>query len=380
MGFFNSCLRQCTKIKMSSKDPLQSVVLNLELSHWCSVKDHIWNSDYRPVTSGEPTHDWEFKIQDGAKADMRHYIEKIVIKLHESFAEPVKEFTKPPFVVRESGYGNFEIVVDIFFKGFNVKDPARKTQLQYNLFLQPSLESLRSGNKKELKRENTYIGQRILTVSHKDPGIIKRLVKGGGVLQKSNTSSLKINTSGQDVGQHSSSGSISTTSNSHKHSSSSQKASASSSSSSKTKGSSSSSSSSKSSKSEHHHHRESSSHHHHSSSKSKSSHERDKSSSSTTPTASKSSSESTKDKAKKPVNETFKNLFGEPIKRRESSSKTKEVKDEKPNSSSKTSTSTSSSSSSKSSSKSDDKKTTKQQKCYTYQTNQFKQYKFQSQN
>ena len=40
------------------------------------------------------------------------------------------EFTKPPFVVRESGYGNFEIVVDIFFKGFNVKDPARKTQLQ----------------------------------------------------------------------------------------------------------------------------------------------------------------------------------------------------------------------------------------------------------
>ena len=68
----------------------QSVVLNLELSHWCSVKDHIWNSDYRPVTSGEPTHDWEFKIQDGAKADMRHYIEKIVIKLHETFAEPVK--------------------------------------------------------------------------------------------------------------------------------------------------------------------------------------------------------------------------------------------------------------------------------------------------
>ena len=75
---------------MSSKDPMQSVVLNLELSHWCSVKEHIWNSDYRPVNSGEPTHDWEFKIKDGANGDMRHYIEKIVIKLHETFAEPVK--------------------------------------------------------------------------------------------------------------------------------------------------------------------------------------------------------------------------------------------------------------------------------------------------
>ena len=163
---------------MSSKDPMQSVVLNLELSHWCSVKEHIWNSDYRPVNSGEPTHDWEFKIKAGANGDMRHYIEKIVIRLHETFAEPVKEFTKPPFVVNESGYGNFEIVVEIYFKGFNAKDPSRKTQLQYNLFLQPSLESLRTGNKKDLKRENTYIGQRILTINHTDPGIIKRLVKG----------------------------------------------------------------------------------------------------------------------------------------------------------------------------------------------------------
>jgi hypothetical protein len=88
------------------------------------------------------------------------------------------EFTKPPYVVRESGYGNFEINVDIYFKGIKDKDPARRTQMQYSLFLSPSLEALSSGNKDKLKRENTYTQRRLVTLSHKDPSVIKRLIKG----------------------------------------------------------------------------------------------------------------------------------------------------------------------------------------------------------
>ena len=53
--------------------------------------------------------------------------------------------------------------------------------MQYNLFLSPSLEAL-SGNKDKLKRENTYTQRRLVTLSHKDPSVIKRLVKGGGKL------------------------------------------------------------------------------------------------------------------------------------------------------------------------------------------------------
>jgi len=312
---------------MSSKE-MQSVNLNLELSHWCKVKDDMWNTEKQPISGSEPTHEWEFKIKDANSGDMRHYIEKIVINLHETFAEPVQEFTKPPFVVRESGYGNFEIIVDIYFKGLVAKDPARKIQIPYQLFLNPSLEQIRSGNKDKLKRENTFTNRRIITVSHKDPNFIKKLVKGGGQLKPSSIAALKINTN-QDQ-QISSSSSSSVLTNKHSSNSSSQK----SSSTSKTKSSSSLSSSKSSSKSEHRdHHRDS--HHHHSSSKSKSSHERDK----TTTTPSKSTSDSTKEKAKKP--DTFKNLFGEPIKKKESSSKAKEViKDATP----KTSNSSSSSS------------------------------------
>ena len=81
-------------------------------------------------------------------------------------------------MVRESGYGNFEINVDIYFKGIKDKDPARRTQMQYSLFLSPSLEALSSGNKDKLKRENTYTQRRLVTLSHKDPSVIKRLIKG----------------------------------------------------------------------------------------------------------------------------------------------------------------------------------------------------------
>ena len=75
----------------------QRVELNLDLSHWCSVKENIWNTGYKPVNQGEATHDWEFRIKDSKEGDMRQYIEKIVIKLHETFAEPVKGKCVPKF-------------------------------------------------------------------------------------------------------------------------------------------------------------------------------------------------------------------------------------------------------------------------------------------
>ena len=49
------------------------------------------------MNQGEATHDWEFRIKDSKEGDMRQYIEKIVIKLHETFAEPVKGKCVPKF-------------------------------------------------------------------------------------------------------------------------------------------------------------------------------------------------------------------------------------------------------------------------------------------
>ena len=81
-------------------------------------------------------------------------------------------------MVRESGNKNFGIKVDIYFKGISEKDPAKKTTKQYPLILCPSLEKLSSGKKDNLKREKIYTQRKLITISHKDPSVIKGLIKG----------------------------------------------------------------------------------------------------------------------------------------------------------------------------------------------------------
>ena len=81
-------------------------------------------------------------------------------------------------MVRGEGYRNFGIKVDIFFKGMNEKDPAKKITKQYALILSPSLEELSSGKKADLKREKTHTQRKLITISHKVPSVIKGLIKG----------------------------------------------------------------------------------------------------------------------------------------------------------------------------------------------------------
>ena len=81
-------------------------------------------------------------------------------------------------MARESGNRNCGIKVDIYFKGMNAKDPAKKITKQYALILSPSLEELSSGKKDNLKREKTYTQRKLITISHKDPSVISRLIQG----------------------------------------------------------------------------------------------------------------------------------------------------------------------------------------------------------
>ena len=53
--------------------------------------------------------------------DLGYFVEKVVFKLHPSFAQPVREVTKPPFEVSEKGWGEFECHIRIHFK-----DPTEK--------------------------------------------------------------------------------------------------------------------------------------------------------------------------------------------------------------------------------------------------------------
>ncbi|KAI8909011.1 yeats family-domain-containing protein [Gorgonomyces haynaldii] len=79
------------------------------------------------------THRWRVFVGGVDGQDLSCYIRKVVFKLHESFASPVRTIEKPPYVVEETGWGQFEIVVKIYFH-----DPVEKNvSLSFQLMLFP---------------------------------------------------------------------------------------------------------------------------------------------------------------------------------------------------------------------------------------------------
>ena len=66
------------------------------------------------MTGSEPTHEWEFKIKDANNGDMRHYIEKIVINLHETFAEPVQGILLFLLFFTCTLIKTFTLLIDVF--------------------------------------------------------------------------------------------------------------------------------------------------------------------------------------------------------------------------------------------------------------------------
>jgi YEATS domain-containing protein 4 len=54
------------------------------------------------------THRWTLYVRGANGEDPSYFISKVVFYLHESFAQPTREITEPPFEVSEMGWGEFE--------------------------------------------------------------------------------------------------------------------------------------------------------------------------------------------------------------------------------------------------------------------------------
>ena len=61
------------------------------------------------------THEWTIYLKSYDNDDMSSYIKKVNFKLHESYANPNRILTAPPYKVVESGWGEFEVVIKIYF-------------------------------------------------------------------------------------------------------------------------------------------------------------------------------------------------------------------------------------------------------------------------
>lgn len=58
-------------------------------------------------------HDYHKMV--GGKDDISHFIKRVQFKLHDTYPQPTRNIDKAPFSVTESGWGEFEIQIKIFF-------------------------------------------------------------------------------------------------------------------------------------------------------------------------------------------------------------------------------------------------------------------------
>lgn len=67
------------------------------------------------------THSWTCFFRPFKSEDMSVWIKKVQFKLHESYNNPVRICTKPPYEVKETGWGEFEIQIKIYFQDTSEK-------------------------------------------------------------------------------------------------------------------------------------------------------------------------------------------------------------------------------------------------------------------
>jgi len=62
------------------------------------------------------THQWTICVKGVDGADITHFIKKVQFRLHaDTYPNALRSFEQPPFEVSESGWGEFEIQIKLFF-------------------------------------------------------------------------------------------------------------------------------------------------------------------------------------------------------------------------------------------------------------------------
>ncbi|KAH8153135.1 uncharacterized protein LAJ45_02722 [Morchella importuna] len=106
------------------------------------------NPDKKPPNlPPDHTHQWTVSVRGVGENDISHFIKKVQFKLHDTYANPLRMIESPPFEVSETGWGEFEIQIKIFF----VPECTEKAQTLFHfLKLHPYI-----GDKAELELSRT---------------------------------------------------------------------------------------------------------------------------------------------------------------------------------------------------------------------------------
>lgn len=74
------------------------------ISFWLGKKASEYNS-----------HKWTVYIRSATNEDLSVIVKRVVFQLHPSFTNPTRVVEQPPFELSESGWGEFEIAITLYF-------------------------------------------------------------------------------------------------------------------------------------------------------------------------------------------------------------------------------------------------------------------------
>ncbi|CAD5219286.1 unnamed protein product [Bursaphelenchus okinawaensis] len=98
---------------------------NVERVAGCSaVKPIVYGNTAERLphkTAQEHTHKWKLFVRPYCEEDISKYVKKVQFRLHDSYTNAVRTVETPPFEVEETGWGEFEANIKIYFVDPNEK-------------------------------------------------------------------------------------------------------------------------------------------------------------------------------------------------------------------------------------------------------------------
>lgn len=126
-----------------------------------------------PNAPKDHTHTWTVFVRDPTGNDLSTYIKKVVFKLHDTYPNSSRTIEKPPFEVTETGWGEFEIIIKIFF---HAEGGEKNITLIHHLKLHPYNGTISMDGKVESIRYDEIVfnepTEKMFELLTKEPGTL----------------------------------------------------------------------------------------------------------------------------------------------------------------------------------------------------------------
>jgi YEATS domain-containing protein 4 len=76
-----------------------------------------------PEAPEDHTHSWRVFVKGVNDEDISYWLKKVQFKLHETYPQSVRTIEAPPFEVNETGWGEFEIQIKLYFVAESTEKP-----------------------------------------------------------------------------------------------------------------------------------------------------------------------------------------------------------------------------------------------------------------